>query len=214
MRRRHKVFVITGLLLIAAALCLAVYNEQEARQAARTAEQALQELAVQMEQQAPTQSGEEPEAAPAVPEYLLNPHMEMPTQEVDGKQYIGVLEVPALSLELPVLSGWSYELLRAAPCRYTGSAYLNDLIIAAHNYKRHFGSIHSLTPGDEVIFTDMAGNRFFYTVAQVEQLPGTAVEEMESEDWDLTLFTCTIGGKARVTVRCELSGNDASSGGT
>jgi sortase A len=29
------------------------------------------------------------------------------------------------------------------------------------------------------------------------------VEEMESDEWDLTLFTCTIGGKSRVTIRCE-----------
>ncbi len=30
-----------------------------------------------------------------------------------------------------------------------------------------------------------------------------AMEEMESGDWDLTLFTCTIGGACRVTVRCQ-----------
>ena len=42
----------------------------------------------------------------------------------------------------------------------------------------------------------------YYEVAGVEVLKGTAVEEMQAGDWELTLFTCTIGGKARVTVRC------------
>ena len=52
-------------------------------------------------------------------------------------------------------------------------------------------------------FTDVAGNRFVYAVSLVEQLPGTAIQEMEAGDWDLTLFTCDAGGTARVTVRCE-----------
>ncbi len=30
------------------------------------------------------------------------------------------------------------------------------------------------------------------------------VEEMITGDWDLTLFTCTLGGQTRVTVRCQL----------
>ena len=62
--------------------------------------------------------------------------------------------------------------------------------------------------GSEVIFTDMDGNRFIYAVSETEQLPGTAIEEMKSGDWDLTLFTCTIGGAARVTVRCELTAEE------
>jgi sortase A len=37
----------------------------------------------------------------------------------------------------------------------------------------------------------------------LEILRPTAVEEMISGDWDLTLFTCTIGGATRVTIRCE-----------
>ena len=28
------------------------------------------------------------------------------------------------------------------------------------------------------------------------------LSSMEEGDWDLTLFTCTIGGKTRITVRC------------
>ncbi|MGN0969549.1 MAG: sortase, partial [Evtepia sp.] len=53
-----------------------------------------------------------------------------------------------------------------------------------------------------VLFTDADGNQFRYTVAQVETLAKTAVEEMAAGDWDLTLFTCTLGGQTRVTVRC------------
>jgi hypothetical protein len=29
----------------------------------------------------------------------------------------------------------------------------------------------------------------------------------DPDDWDLTLFTCTIGGATRVTVRCVMKGS-------
>ena len=38
----------------------------------------------------------------------------------------------------------------------------------------------------------------------MEAIPATAPEEMESGDWDLTLFTCTVGGRTRDTIRCIL----------
>ena len=134
--------------------------------------------------------------------------MPMPVQVIDGEEYIGILQIPDLALELPIIGEWSYPRLRTAPCRYVGSACTHDLIIAAHNYASHFGGLASLAQGSEVIFTDMDGNRFIYAVSETEQLPGTAIEEMKSGDWDLTLFTCTIGGAARVTVRCELTAEE------
>ena len=54
-----------------------------------------------------------------------------------------------------------------------------------------------------MIFTDAAGNIFSYSVKETEVLAPTDIEGMVSGDWDLTMFTCTIGGKSRVTVRCE-----------
>ena len=49
----------------------------------------------------------------------------------------------------------------------------------------------------------MNGNVFFYTVEDLEVVPGTGTEEMISTEWDLTLFTCTYGGQDRYTVRCK-----------
>lgn len=94
------------------------------------------------------------------------------------------------------------EILRRTPCRYSGSAYRDDLILLAHNYESHFGRLKSLSPGDAVLFTDADGNEFAYEVLELEMLRPTAVEDMTAGDWDLTLFTCTLGGQARVTVRC------------
>ena len=57
---------------------------------------------------------------------------------------------------------------------------------------------------DQVItFTDLDGNVFSYTVAQIDTLTPTALEELTGGGWDLTLFTCTVGGQARLAVRCQ-----------
>ncbi len=190
MSERGRICTGIGLLLLAAALFLTVYNLLSDAEAGEAAGAVLEQLTPESE-------------GSGVPDYILDPKREMPEEEIDGQRYIGVLRIPALSLELPVISGWSYPSLRIAPCRYTGSAYLDDMVIAAHNYRSHFGYLKDLSQGDEVTFTDMDGNVFRYEVAALETLSPFAIEEMTSGGWDLTLFTCTVGGQSRVTVRCE-----------
>ena len=109
-------------------------------------------------------------------------------------------------LELPVISEWDYDRLHVAPCRYSGSAYTDDLVICAHNYARHFSGIKGLHAGGKVRFTDVRGNEFLYEIADAEILEPAEVEEMVSGDWDLTLFTCTTGGQTRFALRCEKTG--------
>ena len=184
---------------MAAALLLTLYNVWDERRAAASAENAAQALENALPETLPSSDPAEQE----IPAYILDPDREMPTTEIDGNSYIGTLTIPCLGLELPVMETWSYPKLRVAPCRYSGSAYKDDMIIAAHNYRTHFGKLKNLRPGDEVQFTDTEGNVFRYTVEETETLDKYAVEEMESGSWDLTLFTCTYGGQSRVTVRCQ-----------
>ena len=80
----------------------------------------------------------------------------------------------------------------------------NDIIIAAHNYNDHFGHIGDLDSGDEMIFTDTDGISHHYEVDFTQYVDGYDVDAMyrgESNDWDITLFTCTLSGQSRVTVR-------------
>jgi len=209
MRRKGTIWITLGLLLIAAALFITGRNLWESRQA----ENATLEVIDYLDEIIPSLPTEgidgtiftgESMAEEEIPDYILNPDMEMPTETIDGNEYIGVLEIPSLELKLPVMSDWSYPKLKIAPCRYVGSAYTGDLVIAAHNYTAHFGQLKSLHIGDEITFTDVDGNVFRYEVLELETLMPTDIDEMTGGDWDLTLFTCTIGGKSRVTVRCGL----------
>ena len=194
--------MILGAALVLGALGLVVYNQQEATQAEQISAAVLPELMELIRQE----QSEEVTEAPTqqIPESLRTPEdVEMSEMVIDGQRYIGFLTVPGLELELPVMSDWSYPQLRKAPCRYYGTALGGDLVLMAHNYARHFGSISQLKEGDPVYFTDADGNVHCYAVAVVDVLDPTAVEEMTAGEFDLTLFTCTYGGKSRVTVFCD-----------
>ena len=199
-RKQEGLLSITiGLLLIAAALFLVSYNLYDELRAEQAARQAVNKLEASTNQE-PLASDERT----VIPDYVLSPNMEMPVETINGIDFIGVLRIPTLELELPVISEWNYPNLKSAPCRYSGSAYLNNLIICGHNYASHFGSLKTLSEGDIATFTDIDGNVFIYKMVERETLNPTDIEGMESGNWDLTLFTCTVGGQSRVTIRFEL----------
>lgn len=189
--------ILAGIILLAIALCITAYNLAEAFRASAAARKALQEI--ESLEKAEQTGGKRIE----LPAYVSDPNLPMPTEIVNGIEYIGKLEIPSQGLLLPVISEWSDEKLEISPCRYSGSAYQDNMIIAAHNYQGHFGDLDKLSKEDEICFRDMAGNTFIYQVVETEEIPGTDLDKMESAEWDLTLFTCTYSGKDRVTVRCE-----------
>lgn len=198
MRNKGGKFLMAGgAALLLAAFCLTGYNLWDEGRAAGAVESTMQVLEVETPVLEELDLPEE-----MVPDYVLNPWMPMPVMEIDGHEYVGYIEIPALELRLPVLSEWSYPNLKISPCRYAGSVYLNSMVIAAHNYERHFGGLKNLEIGDAVAFTDVDGNVFHYSVTEVGQLDPTKPITLWEGEWDLTLFTCTLGGQYRVTVRC------------
>lgn len=120
-----------------------------------------------------------------------------------GYSFMGYIEIPGLNLTLPVMSDWNYDKLNISPCRYSGSVLTDDLVIAAHNYESHFGNIYRLKKGDEVKYTDISGNIYIYEVVLTDTLNPVEINKMTSGEYDLSLFTCTWTGTARVTVRCN-----------
>lgn len=138
----------------------------------------------------------------------------MPVVDVDGRSFVGTVQIPALSLLLPIQDEWSNDNAKVSVCRYRGSVYDNDLIVCGHNYPEHFGNLNQLKTGDEIIVTDMNGRSYYFSVSNIETLGAYDTEEMEAGEWDFTMFTCTIGGSNRVTVRCEATGQVSETGQT
>ena len=164
---RGTVWINAGLLLIAAALFLSAYNERESHEARDSARQVIAQLCDAL----PTEAGDDEAEPTTLPESLPDVQREMPVKTINGRDYIGVLSIPSLELELPVISQWDYPALKVAPCRYSGSLYQDNLIICAHNYASHFGKLKELQPGDTVLFTDMDEHVVTFQVVEREVKP-------------------------------------------
>lgn len=193
------ILILLGLLLILGAAGLHLHNSQEADEAALVSAKVLPRISEYVENVRETATVPPPETDPNAPP------LEMPTAEIDGQIYVGVLSIPAIAYEVPVLSDCSLELLRHGACRFYGSTYGGDLVICAHNYHGLYRLLTKLRPGDLVWFTDMDGLTWNYEVADLETLGPNMVQEMNDSGYDLTFFTCTYGGQARLTLRCVRS---------
>lgn len=193
-----------GAVLIISALLLLFYNRAEDAHAGQEAESLLQSVEAVIEEQATAAAtipaAEESQAVTETSE-PLDP--EMPVVILNGYGYIGYVEIPALELKLPVMSKWDYDRLQISPCRQFGSTRTDDLVIAAHNYWTHFGRLKDLSIGDSVLFTDMEGIVNTYSIAKIETLAPDEVDAVQNSGYDLVLYTCTKGGKTRVTVFCD-----------
>lgn len=206
MRKRIGIICIfLGIACMLSSVGFIVYNRWEDQNAEKIAHNLLEEVQSVMSEKQPVQPlpddtvnlPDDPEVIPA----------EMATIPVDGYDCIGILSVPVLELKLPVLTDWSYVKLKKAPCLYYGTYYEKNFVIAAHNYKSHFGRLSELQAGDLVVFTDVTGTDHFYEVSLLETLPKEATQEMIASGFDLSLYTCTTGGASRVTVRCNTIDN-------
>ena len=197
-KRTSTVLMLIGLLLLAAALFFALYNIYDAKRAEEESAIVLPVLKSEIER-----AGEkEVFVNDSVDSVFADLNKAMTFIEIDGDRYVGILEIPSIDLTLPIMGEWSYNRLRTAPCLYTGSVYQDNMVIAGHNYARHFSPIKNLPEGTIVLFTDGENRIFEYEIAWVEVLDGTQVKDMVTGEWDMTLFTCTYGGKARYAVRC------------
>lgn len=181
--------ICVGAAMVLAAAALFAWNWRESNTAGELSDEVLPQLV------------EEIRERKDVPVDPLS--QQMTAVLVEGYEYVGFLSLPVLGLDLPVMADWSEAQLKLSPCRYYGSVKGSDLVICAHNYARHFGRLTELKTGDEILFTDLEGTVSRYAVADIQVLGPDAVEDMTSGDYPLTLFTCTYGGKSRVTVRCD-----------
>ena len=205
MRKNGKgnILITLGILMILGAIGLTGYNFWDANRAKEASDQITEQLIEKIDESV----NEEDTAAPYV-----DPNTPMPVEVIDGYEYIGILEIPSKGLSLPVMNEWDYTRLKISPCRFTGSYYADDLVICAHNYDTHLGRLLQIDIGADVYFTSVEGLTIHYIVTNRETVEPTDVELMientsNSEtslmDWDMTMFTCNLGGLTRCAVRCS-----------
>ena len=202
--KHKKVFGIISLVLFLLCFIVFIFKDTEEMESNKQIETSLEEVKSVINSNQENNSKNNQDISYQFDIYSeINDKVEMDSIEIKGQEYVGILVIPSLNLELPIMKDWDYDKLKISPCRYKGSIYTNDFIIAGHNYKKHFTPIKKMNIGEKAYFLDIYENRYEYELLEIEVLGKEDVEYLENTTYDLTLFTCTNGGKDRSVLRFE-----------
>lgn len=141
-----------------------------------------------------------PPATPGVMDHYAD--MQMPTMQVDGRDYIALLTVPAFDVELPIRSQWSYLGANRCPSRFSGTVYDGSLIVGGSDREGQLAFLSRIQNGDTILVTDMTGARFAYRVSMIYRTDSVEAEALMEGNCDLTLFARSQYGLEYIIVRC------------
>lgn len=130
----------------------------------------------------------------------------------DGTEYytIGVINIPSINVNYPILSTYSDALLKIAPCKFHGPNpnEVGNLCIAGHNYRnsKFFSKVPNLELGDTIEITDLGGNTVTYAVydkyiVDPDELECTS--QLTQGRKEITLITCTNDNKKRHIIKAR-----------
>lgn len=108
---------------------------------------------------------------------------EMPSIEIDGCNFVGLIEVPGYGIKLPIYS----EFEEYMPKVYNRN---NDssLIIEGRYSENQFSFADKIEVGEQIIFTDLYSNVFRYKVKRITHSDNINSEKFQSDKQDLTIF--------------------------
>lgn len=112
----------------------------------------------------------------------------MPALAIDGLDVVGLLELPEQGVKLPVGDLQGDSSLTYRPARYTGTLYDGSLTIAGVYDDRELSVMESLAGGENVVFTDMTGEFFTFSVERVRRVSEVSEDILTSFDADLIWF--------------------------
>ena len=133
---------------------------------------------------------------------------EIPYIEYQGYQVIGLIQISKINLEYPILIETTKDSLTKSITRF-GNGKVNEvgnLCLAGHDYINNsmFGGINKLENGNEILITDLYGNKVTYTVFDKYTTNPDDISVLESVDSnkrEVTLITCSNGNKDRLIIR-------------
>ena len=131
-----------------------------------------------------------------------DPETPMPVIQLEGQDYVAVVEIPDHCVLLPVLDRWDPGKIPMCPARFYGSTNAQTLVIGGADDPRQFGFCDQIELGQEVIITDMTGTRFSYTVTAVDRADHADADWL-TERASLTLFCREQYAAQYIAVRCE-----------
>jgi len=193
MRSKSKWVLLLGIMLILSGLGLMLVT----RNAARNAQKEIAEMMVQLEEMLP------PRSAGAKEQYAS---MQMPVLELDGREIVGIIEMPEWNVSLPIGGTWNTKNLHSFPQRFSGTVYDDSLIVGGMDLEGQFECLKKMDIGNTVIVTDMTGAQFSYSVTYIERKKTAEAEVLEGAKDGLTLFIRDVNSMDYIIVRCIADG--------
>lgn len=228
MKRKKKVFkfeFFLSVFLLCALSSYAIYAEYDRNKSEEVSKEILQEISFRE----PTKLVDEEVIVVrlnAIPEeedvattevvqieQQVNVEEEQKLTASDGTSYytIGVINIPSINVNYPILSTYTDELLKIAPCKFHGPNpnEVGNLCIAGHNYRnsKFFSKIPNLQLGDTIEITDLSGRMLTYTVydkfiVNPDELACTS--QLTNGKKEITLITCTNDNKQRHIIKARV----------
>lgn len=173
MRRRHNWLLFCGLALIGAGLCLILATtvlqivwQKQADALVKKIESVL------------------PERSVGVAEPVTDPRM--PALSIQGEDFIGLVEIPAYGVKLPLHAQWKRLKMEQYPCRLDGSVYTDDLILGGS--AAQLACLRQIGHGDVVTVTDMQGAVYTYRVTKIRRGDNARLDTIRDETARLVIF--------------------------
>lgn len=140
-----------------------------------------------------------PDSQGAVPEERRD--NTMPILSIDKTDFIGTLEMPQYKTVLPVCAKWGK--LTKYPCQFRGSIYDGTMQIGATTQKGQFDFYREISVGDTVLFTDVEGNSYTYSVTQLRYAKHADSNTLNREEASLTLFVKNVYAFEYLIISCD-----------
>ena len=127
-----------------------------------------------------------------------------------GYNVIGLIEIPAIDLEYPILDRTTKTTMATSISRFSGgdvNGYGNISLAGHNNYSgTMFGKNKKLKLKDKVLLTDLTGNTLEYEIYDIFVTDPDDVSILETKDEtirEVTLITCKNGRSERLIIKAR-----------
>ena len=127
-----------------------------------------------------------------------------------GYNVIGLIEIPAINIEYPILEKTTKATMRTSISRFSGGEIngLGNVSLAGHNNYSGtmFGKNKNLKLKDKVLLTDLAGVTIEYEIYDIFVTDPDDTSILETKDEtkrEVTLITCKNGRSERLIIKAR-----------
>ena len=131
-------------------------------------------------------------------------------EQIQGHKVVGIIKIPKIELEYPILETTSKETLSLSITKFWGNQIneIGNVTLAGHNNLNGtmFGKTKKLEVGDIIELTDIQNVTLKYKVFKIYVIDPNDISCILPEQEgtrEITLITCTNGNKNRLIVKAR-----------